>query len=464
MSANWRKHITLIKNVTDSVDAIVTNKPLQELAERTEYLKERLDNDARGEGVVVYAAPIDSAVNVGDAVYWNFSKELYKQAIASAVDSDTGQLRTADSAYVRGIVIRKLSTSTADILVNGFFRNLTINDESNTPLTAGHYYLSSTHAGKLTKSRPAVGIYVCAVMGTDVFVSPTPREVLEEHIHYKFDLATNPAGDTACVGDTVTISNADNTKLGWLPANDSIFQSLAPRGAVFGYNWTKDATLASVWPPQPVGSAYVELNGVGVSPELMLVDENGIWWLSSCIDHTPWRTSCGSSSALPYDSSSVANCPDIARTMTIWFTKMVAKTSQAAVTGIRPATDSPIVVTGCTDPDVSGYCASRVTLDLDLNWTNAENNEGDAVVKSVTGNSALQRGYVVEGIKGDGLIEVTGTRSLTSGYKAGRVTVTGVDPTAVTRKISPEVVALDGATESLYAYALPYIGLPKGRT
>lgn len=469
--ANWRSQITLIRNGT-SVDAPVTNVPLAQLAERTQYLYDRLNSASIGEGLVLSAVAISTDVELGDAVYYSFEDELYKPALATAVDSESGQLRTADSAYVRGVVVRKQTVNTADVLVAGLFRDFVPTDEDDVALTNGNYYLSAVTAGKLTSSRPAVAIYVGSVSDGDFFAQPVSREVLEDHIHYRFALETNPCGTPYCAADNTTqLTSTDATIAGWLNANNEVFQSNAPTGAKFGYNWTVDPNLAAVWPPQPASSAYLELDGVGVAPELVQIDRNGIWWMSECQDQLPWAPSCysssvanpesaGSSSSLNYDSQV---CLTAERRMTLWFTRLVSKTDQAVVTGVKAADGSPIVVSGCTNPDVSGFCTSRVTLDLNMDWQQTAGTTGSLVVKGITGNTALQVGHVVEGARGIGLISISGTEDLEDGYSAGLLTVDGLDPSAITRKLGVEVVALNGATESLYQNVLSYVGLPKSR-
>jgi len=142
---------------------------------------------------------------------------------------------------------------------------------------------------------------------------------------------------------------------------------------------------------------------------------------------------------------------------------MVSKTNLAVVTGVKAETDSPIQVVGCENPDANGYCRGKVSLDLSMGWTRQTDVAGSEVVKDISGNNELQVGHVVEGIEVSGLLQVSGTQAAAGGEAAGIVTLTGVDPTSITRQLDVVLVALNGAVEAIYESAVPYVGLPSGR-
>ena len=471
--ATWRATIN-VPRTGESVDEQTIGRPLSQLAERTAYLKDRLDAASVGEGLTLFSQPIISTISVGDVVYYNATMERYEPALAEAAEDDDGILRTGARAYVTGIIIRKLSSSAADILIQGRYSGLALTDTSSVALPNGNYYLSGMDAGKLVSLRPGVGIFVCSVTDQGVVVNPVPREVLEDHIHYRFELVVDPAGTPVCHADNrVSIEYADSDREGWLPADDPSFQELAPIGAFFGYNLLAYPALHAAWPPQPLRGAYLELNGVGISQDHVVVDDNGIWWMTNCNTDVPWESDeCLSSSiSLEQESSSSGTigagrpgpCAPITRRMLLWFTHLVSKTDQVVVTGVKSAEDSPIVVSGCAAPDASGYYQSKVELDLNLLWTRTARQAGSEVVKGVTGHGDLLVGQVVEGIQGAGLVTVSGSQSTVGGSSAGLVTITGLDPTQISRKVDVALVALSGATEAIYSGILPYVGLPAGR-
>jgi hypothetical protein len=473
MASTWRENISMIRN-GDDVNEQTVGLPVTQLAERTQYLKDRLDASAIGEGLILFSQAISSAVSADMAVYYDETDQQFKPALASTTDDVNGMLKLADSGYVIGVVARKLSAVAADILIRGRYKGLTVQDASGTDLPEGHYWLSAVDQGRLVSARPAAAVYVAQVTEDGLIVNPTPREVLEDHIHYKFDLLPEAAGTVICLeSGRVDIVHGDSEREGWLEAADPIFGNTAPVGAYFGYNWTRNSLLAAVWPPQPLSGAHLDLNGTGVSPDHVLIDSNGIWWMTSCDSDVPWEqdTCISSSVSTPVASSSSgttapgrpAPCASIYRRLTLWFTRMVSKTAQASVTGIKAADGSPLVVSGCASPDAEGYCQSKVILDIELPWDRTGGQAGSQVVKNVTGYGNLLVGHMVEGIRGTGLAVVTGSQILAGGYSAGSVTINGLDPTQVSRKVDVGLVALSGASESIYQSVLPYVGLPSGR-
>ena len=476
--ATWRDQITLVQQ-GDAVAPATPNTPISQLAERTQYLKDRIDTAALGEGIILSSQPISSDVAEGDVVYYNKTKSNYQPALATSSEDDNGLLRTADKAYVIGVVVSKVSDSAADILISGRYKDITLTANAGVALAEGHYYLSGQDTGKLVSERPAVGIFVLTVTSQGIVLNPTPREVLEDHIHYRFDLNLDPAGNVMCIGDgdRVALTDLESDREGWLPADHSVFAGTAPVGAKFGYNLWANNKLAALWPPQPSSSAFLELTGVGVQPNHAIVDKNGIWWMTDCRNDTPWdREVCQSSSTVihpNYISSSSSKAADAttqqdaceapSRHLVLWFTKMLSKTDQAAVTGIKPADGSPIVVTSCSEPNSQGYYPSKVELDLNIPWDRKAGTVGSEVVKTISGKGELGVGHIVEGVKGAGLVKVTGTQLLSEDFKAGRLTIEGLDPASVTKKIDVQLVALSGAVESIYESTLPYVGLVSGR-
>jgi hypothetical protein len=156
-------------------------------------------------------------------------------------------------------------------------------------------------------------------------------------------------------------------------------------------------------------------------------------------------------------------CEPTARRLILWFTRLNNKTDQAVVTGVKAAAGEPIVITGCAEPDAQGYCQGKVEFGLSMPWERTTGVTGGEVVKTITGDGALGVGYVVEGVRGTGLVSASGSQSLSGGYSAGLVTLSGLDPSQITRKVDVALVALDGAAESLYEDIVPYIGLVAGR-
>jgi hypothetical protein len=209
----------------EQVKATITNRPSSELQQRTQHLKDRLDSLQAGEAIVTYNVSLDTSVLVGHAVYWDVTTLSYKPALAKVEFNNLlGGYVIAQSSYVVGICVNKSTSTVGDIILTGILRDFDftngIGSAGDTVSTSGAYYLSSSQAGKYTPQKPAVGIYVCFLRGDGVaHVNPTPREVLENHIHYVFDLFAKPSGTVTCPasGYEYAFTTVDREDTGWLP-------------------------------------------------------------------------------------------------------------------------------------------------------------------------------------------------------------------------------------------------------
>lgn len=205
----------------------VANRLPTELQQRTDHLKQRLDAAAVGEALHLRNVAMASTVLAGHAVYWDAVAAEYRSAKASVeFDPTVGAYTIAASSYVVGMCSTKHNDTLGDIALVGTIRDFDftngIGTTGATTAEAGAYYLSSSIAGRYTKVKPPVGIYVMYLRGDGVaHINPTPREVLENHIHYVFDLYAQPAGTVTCgtSGLIYTFTDLDETIPGWLPTD-----------------------------------------------------------------------------------------------------------------------------------------------------------------------------------------------------------------------------------------------------
>jgi hypothetical protein len=500
MSNNWLNNI---KHVApgEPVQAGVVARPDRALADRTNYLKDRLDAAALGRALFDVDATIAPDVLPGQPVYWNAQAQRYERAFA-AVESDpvTQQLVVQASSDCLGLCAKKSSATLGDIVLRGIVQLPALTNAVTGPITPGRYYLSTVDPGKLVKNRPPVTVGVCYVQGskdncTDepwVVVMPQVRDFLEDHIHYRFELVCRPAGehdpDLAAADGVHVIDNPDAELEGWLPADHEVFQGRAPAGAKFGYNFSQHEALSRVWPPQPlqavavlwdkgidkVGATEVPLGAGG----LCVADINGIWWLSDCYNDVPWPAEL---STLPVSESesqaTTVDCPR-AETMrvSVVYLRMVYGNDRSVVTSLQPAANSPIIVTNC-----DGLPAKTGDLELGLNLQFlVDPNEalGGQAFKEITSEFKFKRGWMTEGLRvGAGPLTVTGTRSRvlsaaektalglpagdTSTIKQGIVTIS-YDDQFVDREISPQIIRLSDTVERLYK-DIPYLGFPESQ-
>ena len=328
------------------------------------------------------------------------------------------------------------------------------------------YYLSGQTAGTLAISEPPVGI---PVLHTDasggVFVNIRLSDLFAEHQHYKFDLLCEPCGTPVVDTGTVTIDDADSSLVGWLPADDAIFEGRAPAGAVFGYNISA-SSLANAWPPLPLAGATVEwFNGTALSiPELeglLVIDINGIWWMTDCENYVPWPADfIFGGTTVAYDPTDCPPQPPMA--MRLWYSRPKFHTSGTAVTSLQPKENS-IITIRCLNNDAADQTTGDLEIDVDfqLLLETATDTAGYTVLKGISADKKFTRGPVVSGVKsGNGSLIVTGSATV-GGYAVGNVLLT-VLPTAVGSELDVQSVRLFGATEENYNGTLG-LGFPVDR-
>ena len=81
MPPPWVTLLDYIRN-GEAVAAGVTNRPLEELAQRTDYLKALLDTLSVGQAIFDLDVAMSSDVQEGFAVYWNEADQEYAPALA----------------------------------------------------------------------------------------------------------------------------------------------------------------------------------------------------------------------------------------------------------------------------------------------------------------------------------------------------------------------------------------------
>jgi hypothetical protein len=459
----------------EPVAAGVTNRPTQQLQQNINYLWEVLSASGLGSTIVIRRATVNASVKVGQPVYFSSSSKVFEQALAAvATGTVDGHIVAAESAQVWGVVLQKLSSTLADILVSGYSA-LNLSEAVTGTVTAGLYYLSGATPGKLVNTRTPVTVPVLRADGNgNVLVLPQFADFIDRHVHYKFDLVCQPAGTYTepASGNRHFITLADSTLPGWLPAGDPIFNGTAPLGAMFGYNLSAHTALKNVWPPIPVTEAYLEWdrgnatgsNGINLgAAEACIIDRNGIWWMSNCYNDVPWPTAYNSPGfSLSLSDPPDAECPRRQQmSMRVWFTKPSFATDATVVTSLT-ALDPRLIVT-CVDGTPASVGA--LNIDLDLNFVSTAGNTGYQVLKEIEGNS-FKQGPVCEGLYTSSsavTLASPSRRRLISGNNSspwlyqGPVEISVV-PTE-SREIEVQLIRLDGVEEQFYE-DVTYLGFP----
>lgn len=491
MSNKWLYNIRHV-NAGEPVQANIVNRPDTALETRTDYLKDRLDAAALGQALFDVDATVAENVLEGQPVFWNAQTQRYEQAVvAVGPDPVTQNIVAQPSSDCVGIVYKKKTNTLADIVLHGIVKLPNIGNAISAPITPGRYYLSTAQPGKLVKNRPAAPVSVCHVQGAKdncaadpwIVVAPQMHDFLSDHVHHRFELAAQPVGTAAVVGGRYQLtvpSDIDvNTASGWLPANHASFAGRAPANAAFGYNLKAHDQLAKVWPPVPVSAAAVlwdkglDLTGAFEVPVgcdgLVVLDTNGIWWMSDCVNDVPWPASVTASSS----TSAGIECPREERMRVIVaFLRMLYANDKNVVTSLYADPAGPLQITNCNNEN-----ATTGDLKIDLNLqllVDPDNALGGRALKEITENNTFKRGWVTEGVFSvSDAIVLTGnnTRTLTNAEKTAFNITTGSptvhqglvrlafnDP-SLEREIAPQIIRLSDVIERLY-YDVPYLAFP----
>lgn len=481
MGTTWQNDVYHPEN-GEPVDAQVAGRATRALEQRSAYLKARLEALESGEAVFLWEETVADDVRVGMPVFFNAATARFEKALA-ALDTDAnGQLAGAASSDVIGVVAYKHNSTLADVAVAG--RVVVDLTEAVADKTAGgRYYLSGMEAGKMTLQRPGVTVPVLVATGVDdvVYVNPQLRDLGDSHLHYKFDLYTQPAGELAPpeAGLRHVIADPDANDPGWLPAGHEAFDGLAPAGAKFGYNLAQHPDLSRLWPPLPTEAAALILfraedAGVGVElplgrTGLVVVDENGLWWMSDCNGDVPWasdlNTAPSLSSSLVSSSAGADDCPRrTERRLVLYFAKVRYAIDRSVVTSLAPEDAAgPLKFVDC-DGNVAttGALFARFTGAF---LVGAEDQPGSLALKGIGDDGKFLRGRVTEAIRSKSTrVTLTGSATTTQGekvYQQGLVELDfDADPDA--RIINPQVVRVNDARDRYYEDVM-FLGLPDGQ-
>lgn len=197
----WRPKIEVIVN-GETVSAEVANRPIRQLADQTQHLKERVNALDPKSGQVVYtSAPLDDSVLKGDIVYFDEQDEVYKPAIAEAIGGSNGEYFASPRAFAVGMVVNKSSSTIGDIVQLGRIKlsdyALAASDLLDNPLhdpfESGRYYLSSKVPGKITRHIVAPSIQIGFFTESECQIFPLQKDIFDSHRHYSFPLLAKPS-------------------------------------------------------------------------------------------------------------------------------------------------------------------------------------------------------------------------------------------------------------------------------
>jgi hypothetical protein len=254
------------------------NKPLQALIERTDYLKQQIDQVTAGENLIGSYANMASDTEVGDAVYLDADTETVKKALSGFAPefAQDGSFRLAASGYVLGIVIEKTSETSGRIWLTGTITDQDLADDAlGVSADPGIYRLSMTNNGELTADEQELDILVLQYHGGGVMTMFDKRAAIPNHIHQTYLLEES-----------------------WLLASDSAFDDMEkPVGAAYGYDIANDANMQRIFATVP-GSIRVFGDGELIAETVIVSNLDNIWSLS--IDPSVTYTVIEATITMPY--------------------------------------------------------------------------------------------------------------------------------------------------------------------
>ena len=197
------------------VDHSTTARAHKALADRTEYLRQSLNDYSTKNGrVTLQDVQLSPDIELGDIVYYDTLNKSYGRALAEGeVDLSTGALVATPRAFAVGICVRReIGSNYGNILISG---NSDLNSDfgispsslfdraSEFSSTGSRGYLSSLTPGKIT-SRPVSPLVQIGMFYDEIsFISPLQKDIFESHVHYRFDISSLPSSG-------LKISNNDN--------------------------------------------------------------------------------------------------------------------------------------------------------------------------------------------------------------------------------------------------------------
>ena len=414
MASTNTPYTELVRLLVDgeAVSAGVTNRSAQDLAQRTQYLRESLSQLAAGQALLHLDAPLQAGMPIGTPVYLSGTTYRPAQALSGA-----GDVPAPESISV-GMLYSKSTDTNGTVVLGGRFilADWTVVTEDGTS-TAGAYYVTASVAGKLTRSRGVVGVYVGSLATDGSFILQPRQPAYNDHTHRVFTLVGSPAGTVTDpgVGGTHVVTTPNTAVRGWLPANNTYFPGWTtgvqiPTTAKFGYNLTHsgDAALFGNFPPSPTDSAVSVQGGLTVTPSPMFINSYGVWWLDDTYGNAPW----------PVDYSVTTSAADIQ----YWATHATTTVSATGVTSLIGRAGSALAIEVVNS---GGSGATSGALQLNVPTLLPVSNGADdshLAVKSTTGNAST-KGAVAARIKAGANVAITATHGDGSAGYYGTLTI-----------------------------------------
>ena len=190
--------------INDEVlDQQTLSRAIEQLANRTEYLKRGIDEYSLKNGrILLRGVAVDPSVQKGDCVFFNVHSSMFERALAGGeYNQEAHILEATERTFAVGLCVEK-DGNTGGILCYGFSdlkkdfdidpKELFDNTQEIRP-NNNRAYLSNKLPGKLS-SRPISPLIQLGVINEGIsYICPLQKDIFESHLHYKFDIYPGPA-------------------------------------------------------------------------------------------------------------------------------------------------------------------------------------------------------------------------------------------------------------------------------
>ena len=419
--------VRLIQDGT-KVDSDVTNKPVLDLIDRTNYLKEQLDNiSIQTSSLFLLDRDCSDDCKNSNFVYFDITDKKWKPGYASISKIDN-KLYTDQNSYIQGIIQNITGTpgqKKGKITIYGLVTDIDIINlmVENSQQIGSNIYLATDniHKGQGTYTEPELKVF-CGKFITDntILFQPYFFNLGESHRHIWFDLDLSKFHDTGLnetLTGTATFTNgsANVTGIGTLfatelQANDWIildsdnkpykilsitddthltlisnYNETGGTGSISKYigNWLYPWSEFEQWPPITYASAILVLDENTIVPNGKFnLTADGAHYINPNFDPTTDTRRFTLYYEIPYGIEE-------SKEITKGITSLLARTLNLKI--YKQGTQSPASV------------GDLEILSIPIFNDASETSDGDKVVKSlntntITGDINVFRGRVVESL------------------------------------------------------------------
>lgn len=345
----WLPTVRKIKD-GEPVDQATVNVPIDQLTQREQHLYEKFE-ELKGKSVLIsFGQPIyqdvDNPIEVGEISVVYYKKDLTREGLTKGItgfssSSSSSMFSPNDSNYSFGILKTVYQqTQKADVFIEGLCEFQKDIDDPIYGLIqsingvveefkVGPYFLSPKVPGKITRDPSGIPVYIgYAISKRNFLLHTNVDEFSQFFINYRYHVLDRVAGIPIKSQSNVwSISAADITKLGWVPA--SLPGVAIPDGAKFFYNIPNSVNISTdtgldyyiinegeddeeyvyfekeealelnkYLPPIPANFIQLYVNGVLMRYRdaydiggTYSLNEYGLWWHKDQDGEQPWSSS-----------------------------------------------------------------------------------------------------------------------------------------------------------------------------